>query len=206
MTSFQIFFSILAAVLYLVWFVPYIYHVFHGRVVPHAFSWTIWAIISTINTITLVWSMGDTFAIFWPMVRTGALIFGAIIAWIYIGKIRINSFDYLCLLLGLFCVVIAYVYGVADAIIPTIIVDIIVLSPTLRKIWRDPDTEDAFTWFLVMLSQGCILLSLPVHTLENSLFWWYVMTVNALVALLILRRRVYTHRWSYRMRQWLGMV
>ena len=47
-------FAILSAVLYLAGFLPYIYQTFRGRVVPHAFSWTVWAIISAINTYSLL--------------------------------------------------------------------------------------------------------------------------------------------------------
>lgn len=58
MSYLQIFLSFLGAFLYLVGFVPYMYHVFRGRVIPHAFSWTIWAILSSINTYALFMSTG----------------------------------------------------------------------------------------------------------------------------------------------------
>ena len=50
----SLFFVILGTLIYLVGFLPYIYHVFHGRVVPHPFSWTIWCILSGINTYVLL--------------------------------------------------------------------------------------------------------------------------------------------------------
>ena len=34
----------IAIVLYLIGYIPYIYHVFHGRVVPHPFSYTVWCL------------------------------------------------------------------------------------------------------------------------------------------------------------------
>lgn len=46
--------AITSALIYLVGFIPYIYHAFHGKVLPHPFSWTIWATISGINTLAII--------------------------------------------------------------------------------------------------------------------------------------------------------
>jgi hypothetical protein len=119
------------------------------------------------------------------------------IGWTLIRKISIGWFDYLCVVLALVCLGLAYRYGAANAIIPTILVDILVLTPTLTKIWRNPDSEDAWAWILVVFSQAATLLSLSTHTLENSLFWGYVMCMNALVAVYILRRRLVVHSWRF---------
>jgi hypothetical protein len=200
MNSLQISLSILGAILYLVGFVPYIYHAFHGRVIPHAFTWTVGAILSWINTLALIESTGLDASVVTPVVRSSALIVGAIVGWMMLRRITVNKWDYIAISLAIVAIGCAYFFGASQVIVVTILIDILVLLPTLRKIWRDPDTEDAFAWILVVASQACILLSLSHHTLENSLFWVYVMSVNALVALLIVRRRIYTHRWIYRLR------
>ncbi len=73
MQDFSLFFVILGTLLYLIGFIPYMYHVFHGRVVPHPFSWTIWAILSAISTYALMSSDGVTDSLFTPVIRTIAL-------------------------------------------------------------------------------------------------------------------------------------
>lgn len=206
MLTWALFFSILGALLYLVWFIPYIYHAFHGRVVPHPFSWTVWAILSTINTYALYLDSGMTETLLPTIVRSIALIIGMCVGWYMIHRIQINWFDYLCISLGIGCLLIAYLYGAENAIIPTILVDILVLSPTLKKIWRDPDSEDIFAWVLTVFSQACVLLSIGHYTVENSLFWAYVMSVNALVALLIYRRRIFVASWRYKIENFLGKI
>ena len=193
-----LFFVILGTLIYLIGFLPYVYHVFHGRVVPHPFSWTIWCILSGINTYILVESGVTEMTLLTPLVRTTALFAWAIIGWFLIWRIVITRFDYICLGLAITCLTIAYVFWVNQAIIPTILVDLLVLSPTLHKIWNDPKSEDSFAWICVMFSQVCILLSLPNHTFENSIFWGYVMIVNALVAVFIYRRQLYVSNWRYR--------
>ncbi len=198
MFDLSIFFVILGTIFYLVWFIPYVYHIFHGRVVPHPFSWTIWCILSWVNIYALIGSGIVDMTLLTPLVRTVALSIGAIVGWFLIRRIRITFFDYICLWLALSCLIIAYEYGVSQAVIPTILVDLLVLSPTLHKIWNDPQSEDPFAWICVVLSQICMLLSFPTHTFENSLFWAYVMLVNALVAIFIYRRQITTEKWRYR--------
>lgn len=41
--------ALISVVLYAIGFVPYIYHVFHGRVIPHPFSWSVWMLFGIIN-------------------------------------------------------------------------------------------------------------------------------------------------------------
>lgn len=197
MNEFQIFFAVLAVIIFLAGFVPYIYHVFHGRVVPHAFSWSVGAILISINTYVLISSQGWSLANVAPIIRIIWVIIGAIIWWIYISRIRISWFDYLCISLALVCIAIVYKYGAMNAVIPTIIVDILVLLPTVKKIWDNPDTEDAWIWVCGVFSALCIVLSLSVLTREILLFWGYAIIVNTVMALLIYRRKIVVHRWGY---------
>jgi hypothetical protein len=129
--------------------------------------------------------------------------FGAFVAWFFVRKISLSLFDYICLLLAILTLVIAWKFGVASAIIPTIIVDLLVLAPTLKKIWINPDSEDAFAWILVVFSQACTLLALGTYTFETTLFWLYVMCMNACVAFFIIRRRVFLYPWRERWNKFL---
>ncbi|MBX9809956.1 hypothetical protein K2X92_06205, partial [Candidatus Gracilibacteria bacterium] len=70
---------IASVVVYLLGVIPYFYHIFHGRVVPHAFSWSVWTILSTINTIGLISHIGLHYSIIMPIVSTLVVTFGAII-------------------------------------------------------------------------------------------------------------------------------
>lgn len=90
-------FIILSILVYLVGFIPYIYHVFYGRVVPHPFTWTIGVILVSINTIQLWSTEGLSIALISPLMRIVALTIGVTLGWYYIRKIRINIFDYICL-------------------------------------------------------------------------------------------------------------
>jgi hypothetical protein len=194
-------FAITSALIYLTGFVPYIYHVYHGRVRPHPFSWTVWAIVSIVNTIALLGSIESVSSIISPMIRTTCLMIGAFIGWTLIRKISINIFDYTCLILAWWVIVIAYFYGAQKAIIPTIMIDLLVLSPTLKKIWIDPASEDITAWITTTVSQFFLLLSLGTFEVSIIIFWIYIMSVNALVAAFIYTRSKYVNSWSYRFKK-----
>jgi hypothetical protein len=66
-----------------------------------------------------------------------------------------------------------------------VIIDMIVLLPTLKKIWIEPRTEDATAWFTTSLSQACLLISLPFLSFENSFFWFYAICANLSVGIFI---------------------
>ncbi len=114
-------------------------------------------------------------------------------------KIKLSQFDYLSLLLAIGVIVFMYVYGMTEAVIAMVIVDILVLLPTIKKIWIDPRTEDVLVWFTSALSQTCLLISLPFFTFENSFYWFYLILLNLSVGIFIrLRLRFLTQTWYYR--------
>jgi hypothetical protein len=86
------------------------------------------------------------------------------------------------------------VFDIKEAIIAMVIVDMLVLLPTLKKIWLIPETEDAFAWFMTSLSQGSFLLSLPLLTFENSFFWFYAISANLIIGIFIRIRTRYGPR------------
>ena len=70
MITTALFFACLGAILYLIGFVPYIYHAFRGKVVPHPFTWTVGFMLSAINTYGLFLSDGFTDTLIPTVVRT----------------------------------------------------------------------------------------------------------------------------------------
>lgn len=165
MYDFSLIFVAIAIIIYLIGFVPYIYHVFHGRVVPHPFSWTVAFVLLGINTIQLFSIEGFAASMTFPIIRTSAVIIGACIGWYLIRRIRISRFDIFCLALAICTIAIAAIYGVSEAVIPTIAIDMLALYPTLHKIYLNPHSEDALIWITSMLSGLCLLFSLSTFSL-----------------------------------------
>ena len=93
-------FLILAIVFYLIGAIPYAYHIFHGRVVPHPFSWTVWFLFSVVNGYIIFESYGYSSLIILMIIRSLALGAGAILGWIYMSKISIGKIDIIALILA----------------------------------------------------------------------------------------------------------
>ena len=190
------FFLILAIVFYLVGAIPYAYHIFHGRVVPHPFSWTVWFLFSVVNGYIIFESYGYSSLIILMIIRSLALGAGAITGWVYISKISIGKMDIIALILAISMIFVLKYFGLNEAIVSMIIIDLLVLFPTLKKIWIEPRSEDALIWLTSTASFICFILALPNLNFANSGYWIYGITANALVALLIYRRTLYLSNWK----------
>lgn len=197
MTQSLIFASI-SILLYMIGFIPYIYHVFHGRVVPHPFSWSVVFIFSAINLFVILQVNWITWSL-WPiLIRTLALLIGLVCWWIMIRKIQISRFDYISLFLAVGVIILLYICWMREAIIGMVLVDLLILLPTIKKIWIDPRTEDALLWFTSALSQWCLLMSISFLTFENSIYWIYAIIANIWVGIFIRFRLKYiTSKWYY---------
>jgi hypothetical protein len=206
MYNLSLIFILLSIIIYLIGFIPYVYHVFHGRVVPHPFSWTVGAILVSVNTFQLLSTDGVSLSLASPLLRVTALSIGAIIGWIYIRRISIGILDYIALASAGIVIGIASTYGVSQAVIPTIVIDMFVLYPTLHKIWLDPHSEDMLVWVTTALSLLCLLFSFEHHSFANSLFWTYSMSVNIIVALFIIYRTRYMDRLTERVKSFFRSV
>lgn len=194
--TFSLLFLILAIIFYLVGSIPYIYHIFHGRVVPHPFSWTVWFLFSLVNWYILFENYGYSPLIILMVIRTLALWMGATMGWLYMSKISIGRMDIIALILAISMIFVVKYLGLNEAVISMITIDLLVLFPTLKKIWLDPRSEDPLVWITSTFSFVCFILAIPNLNFANSGFWIYGVIANALVALLIYRRTLYLSNWK----------
>ncbi len=192
-------FAFISTFLYFIGFIPYIYHVFHGRVVPHPFTWTVWFMFAATNMYILFEVNGWNWSLWALFLRTCALFIGLACGWWFIRKIRLSKFDYLSLILVFFVVIGINFYGMREAIIAMILLDFIVTLPTIKKIWLDPQSEDSLAWLATALSQACLVISLPLLTFETSFFWLYAICANLIIWVFIrLRARYFQRVFLYR--------
>lgn len=204
-----IFFIVLSILFYLFGAIPYFYHIFHGRVVPHPFSWTVWAILAAINTAWLISHTGLVYQSISPIIGTWSWFFWAVIGWFMIKKVHITHFDYICLFLGVGVIAIAYFQWLSKAIIPSVCVDLLILGPTLRKLWVTPRSEDILGWLGAGMSKFFLLCSLGPYAFSfDNFWWWYAVVINFLVSILIFYRTRYVENWINRIRSifsWLSL-
>ncbi|MDD2693326.1 MAG: hypothetical protein PHY14_00150 [Candidatus Gracilibacteria bacterium] len=191
------FFVILSSLFYLIGIVPYFYHVFHGRVVPHPFSWTIWFMFAATSGYFVFLTEGFSYSLIPVIIRTTALLIGSLLGWFYIRKIRIGFADYLTLFLAIAIITGTKILGVDGTIVFMIIIDFLVLFPSLKKIWINPASEDIIAWIFAPLSIGFFLLSLRDISFSNAGYFLYQILLNVAVAIFIYKRKLYVSSWKY---------
>jgi len=104
-------------------------------------------------------------------------------------KIRLNWIDSICLFGGVVAVLILIIFGLTEAIIAIVIVDLIAIVPTWKKIYYHPENDRAFPWFGSIATLGLYLLSVEHISFESTVFWIYLLTVNLGTGFYILIRR-----------------
>lgn len=70
----------------------------------------------------------------------------------------------------------------------------LVMAPTLKKIWLNPHSEESLAWITAGFSLLLLLCSMRVYTFESVIFWIYDMVLNLGVALFIIYRTRYVDR------------
>lgn len=196
------FFIILSSLFYLIGIVPYFYHVFHGRVVPHPFSWTIWFLFAATSGYFVFLTEGFSYSLIPVIIRTTALLIGTLLGWFYIRRIQMGKLDYIFLLLSIITIALSKILGTDTTIVFMIIIDFLVLFPSLKKIWIDPSSEDIMAWVFAPLSIAFFLLSLRDISFSNAGYFLYDMLLNAGVAMFIYRRKLYMSSWKYMYQKW----
>jgi hypothetical protein len=182
-------FSSLSFFIYLFWATVYIRDIFKWKAIPHPFSWLGWAIIVSINFYGLVSVDGVSWSIIPIGLRVLNLIFCTIAWFILIKKIKINSFDIVCLILSLLCIVIFYYMWLSEAIFASIIVDLLLFFPTIKKIYLSPMSDTPTLRITAALVPFFILLSIKTYTFESSAYWIEDLLLNVIVAWLIIYRK-----------------
>lgn len=62
-------------------------------------------------------------------------------------KISLNWIDTICLSGGILAIIILIIFGLTEAIVAIIVVDLIAIVPTWKKIYFHPEYDRAFPWF-----------------------------------------------------------
>lgn len=188
----KVFFGSLATVIALFSYIPYFRDVFAGRTKPHAFSWLVWAAITTIGFFGQLsggagsgaWVTGFTAiactAIFFLGTSRGERTITRSDWWSLIGAGSALALWFLT-------------KGPLLSVILITLVDALGFFPTFRKSYVKPHEETLITYAISGLKFLIAFFALEKVSLVTALYPVYLVCANwAFVAMLILRRNVVT--------------
>src|SRR3989338_1414329 len=182
--------GIIAVIIGLISYVPYVRNVFINKTKPHAFSWLIWGVLTAIAFFAQMEKGGGAGS--WVTGITAATCFlVSAIAFLKYGLSYVKKSDWLCLFAAL--------SGIAtwkitndplSAVIIVTLVDAIGFIPTFRKGWREPYQETALTFALGSVKFALAIIALDTFTLATVLYPASLVLANAAFVTVLLVRRI----------------
>lgn len=107
---------------------------------------------------------------------------------------KITKFDILCGIFSLISIGSWWVYHSSDlSILLAISADVFAAFPTLYKSWKYPETETAFAFMAGVLSSLLIIPTIKVWSVTNAGFQIYLLIMDSLIVLAILRKRIFKY-------------
>jgi hypothetical protein len=162
--SFRDVLNVLAGVIFVIAFVPYIRAILRKETRPTKSTWLIWA---TLDTITLVGM--------WQEGAVNGQIIGAVLgAWtvtvlaMKYGDKGWSLADKLCLAGAGVGIGLLLVGNPTLGIVTSLAVVFLGSIPTFLSAWKDPTREDKTAWTIYWISCACAMVAIPAWTLADA--------------------------------------
>ena len=189
MTDLKAIFGLIAAIVSIFCYIPYIITTIKGKTRPNVATWLTWMILSIVVTASS-FAAGAFNTLWVPLcgvLGQGTIAFLAI----KLGKGNWSYFDIICLFcVGLGLALWLHFDSPMIALTMTLAVDLVGVLPTFKKSYQEPESENLLTWVLYLLSSVFLILSVESWTLALGLFPIYLFTVNFIIVLLLLREKL----------------
>lgn len=170
-------------------YIPYIRDIINRKTKPHAFTWLVWCVMSTVAFFSQVSDGGGVGT--WVLAFTAVVNFVIFSLAIYKGETKIYTLDWFCLM-GAFLGVALFTFNQDPPMSLIIIssVHIIGFIPTVRKSTLHPQQETVSTFAITSLKYMFSIFALENLTFITVIYPAVVGIMNALfVAFLLLQRK-----------------
>ncbi len=180
--------AILAAIVGVAGFYPYLRDIFKKETKPHVYTWLIWSITLGTAAAGVVKGEGGYGALVFVL-ETFLNFFVFLLAFKY-GSNNITRGDTVSLIAALLAILIWWQLGnPLLAVLMVSLIDGIGYIPTYRKTYKEPRSETPSFWLLMVVSDILFILSLAEYNLL-TLSYVIVLTVSniAVLSICLLRR------------------
>lgn len=181
--------GMLATLLTVLAYLPYIRSIFQGKTRPHVFTWIIWGLATGIAFLVTLAEHGGAGA--WPIGFSAAVsLFVAVVAYVKRADIRITRMDWMFFIAALAAMP---VWWVANdplwAVMLITLIELLGFGPTMRKAWFQPYSESMSFLAILIVRNMLIIAALGQYSLATVLFpAAAAIACLALIAMMVWRR------------------
>ncbi len=181
-------FSLIAIILTLTAYYPYILSIHRGQTRPHYFSWLVWGLTTIIVYLAQVEEGAGVGA--WPVLLSGIITFYiALLGFLKRSDLNISMIDFLFFTISLLAIPLWYVTDdPLWAVVLVSAIDVSAFVPTLRKASIKPEQEDISFYFIFLIRCAFVLLALERYSLATVLFPLSVGFCCLLMVLMLTRK------------------
>jgi hypothetical protein len=187
--SFKEWFGVIAVVLAVLNYLPYLIGSLRGTITPHIFTWALWFILTSVAFFAQLTSGGGIGA--WATGTTALILFLIALVSLRSGFGYIRTFDWLALT-GAFGSIILWVIT-SDPFWSVILISVIhsvCFLPTFRKGYITPHRESITAFILTILKYAAAIIAMESYSVETILFPATIMTTSFLFITMVEFRRL----------------
>jgi uncharacterized protein with PQ loop repeat len=180
--------GIIAGILAIAGYVPYIISIFKGKTKPNRATWFIWALVGGLLAFSYI-AEGDPHSIWLPL----GYFFGPLITFILsikYGYATWTKIDTICVAAALISIIPWLLAKDASlTLIINVIIDAAGAIPTLFKTYREPDTEDLSAWIIFFVANTLQLFAISEWNIAAA-YPIYVFILAGMMVFLILKDKL----------------
>jgi hypothetical protein len=179
----------IAGVLSIGGFIPYWRAIWQGKTRPNRATWWIWTIVGVIIALSYRASGADS--TMWVPITYVIGPFGTALLSIKFGEDSWTKLDLICLLGVGIGLILWIVYRSPYLTLGINIgIDFLGALPTIRKSFREPYSEDLFSWLLFWLANTINLLAIDRWELQIAVYPLYMVLVTTAICWCLRRGRL----------------
>jgi len=180
--------GIIAGVLALVGYIPYIISIFAHKTRPNKASWFIWTLVGGLLAFSYI-ATGDKTSIWLPLGYFLGPFITAILSIRY-GYAEWSRLDKICVITAVMSLV---PWLMANNPLVTLYINMFIdlagALPTIVKTYREPESEDFIAWFIFFIANTLEVFSVSKWTLAGA-YPIYLFFLAGTIVLLILKDKI----------------
>lgn len=185
--------AIIAAILTVIGFIPYLKDIFAGKTKPHLYTWLIWGITQTTATVALLYGGGKFGSI--SLIIGVILVLSTLLLSFKYGTKNITKSDKIILALALLAIVVWWqLESPLLALFMVSAIDGIGYIPTIRKSFVDPWSETISFWAMMALVDLLAIISNDQYNLLTTTYITTIFMANIIIILVCFFRRQFMQK------------